>query len=254
MISSCSMSAVSLAVNASESGAIGPKESTMVAVQWSRTGAGCTAGIVHSPFRGRARLVMGAGSVDDEASSGGGDDSGALARRAAGGDRAAFAQLLALNYDRLHRMAWRWTGSRTEAEDIAQDVCVKLAQILATWRGEAAFETWLYRVAYRVMIDRARLRRREVLPGTDNVVALFDGPVLSDEREAATPETALLGAELWRAVRALPAQQRDAVLLVYAQDLSHAEAARVMGCSEKTVSWHLHEARKRLKGLLEAVG
>ena len=52
-------------------------------------------------------------------------------------------------------------------------------------------------------------------------------------------------------VRALPDQQRDAVLLVYAQDFSHGEAAALMGCSEKTVSWHLHEARKRLKNQLE---
>jgi RNA polymerase sigma-70 factor (ECF subfamily) len=59
--------------------------------------------------------------------------------------------------------------------------------------------------------------------------------------------------ELWRAVRSLPDQQRDAVLLVYAQDLSHGEAAALMGCSEKTVSWRLHEARKRLRILLEAV-
>jgi RNA polymerase sigma-70 factor (ECF subfamily) len=62
------------------------------------------------------------------------------------------------------------------------------------------------------------------------------------------------GIDLWTAVRSLPDQQRDAVLLVYGEDMSHAEAATVMGCSEKTVSWHVHEARKRLKILLEAVG
>ena len=53
---------------------------------------------------------------------------------------------------------------------------------------------------------------------------------------------------------ALPNQQRDAVLLVYGEDMTHAEAANVMGCSEKTVSWHIHEAKKRLRILLEAVG
>jgi RNA polymerase sigma-70 factor, ECF subfamily len=55
-------------------------------------------------------------------------------------------------------------------------------------------------------------------------------------------------------VRRLPPQQRDAVLLVYAEDLSHAEAATVMGCAERTVSWHLHAARKRLRARLQAVG
>jgi RNA polymerase sigma-70 factor, ECF subfamily len=52
-------------------------------------------------------------------------------------------------------------------------------------------------------------------------------------------------------VRALPDQQRGAVLLVYGEGLSHAQAASVMACSEKTVSWHLHEARKRLKTQLQ---
>ena len=69
-----------------------------------------------------------------------------------------------------------------------------------------------------------------------------------------TPEYDVIGAEIWQTVRALPAQQRDAVLLVYGEDMSHAEAAAVMGCSEKTVSWHLHEAKKRLKIQIEAVG
>ena len=59
-------------------------------------------------------------------------------------------------------------------------------------------------------------------------------------------------ADIWAAVRALPDQQCDAVLLVYAEDMSHAEAADVMGISEKTVSWHLHAARKTLKTRLQA--
>lgn len=171
-----------------------------------------------------------------------------LAGQAAGGDRLAFAALLDRHYERLFRIAWRWTGNPTEAEDIAQDVCVKLASAIRSYRADAAFGTWLHRVAYNVMIDRIRDRRHETLPGTDNVIALFD------RAETETPETALMGVELWAAVRALPPRQRDAVLLIYAQDLSHKEASEVMGCSEKTVSWHLHEAKKRLKGMLEAVG
>ena len=58
--------------------------------------------------------------------------------------------------------------------------------------------------------------------------------------------------ELWTAVRALPDKQRDAVLLVYGEGLSHAAAGDVMACAEATVSWHIHEAKKRLKALLSA--
>ena len=59
---------------------------------------------------------------------------------------------------------------------------------------------------------------------------------------------------LWRAVRGLPDKQRDAVLLVYGEGLTHAAAAEAMGCAEATVSWHVHEAKKRLKQTMRSAG
>ena len=59
---------------------------------------------------------------------------------------------------------------------------------------------------------------------------------------------------LWTAVRSLPDKQRDAVLLVYGEGLSHAAAADAMGCAEATVSWHVHEAKKRLKQTMRSAG
>jgi RNA polymerase sigma-70 factor, ECF subfamily len=170
----------------------------------------------------------------------------ALAGRAAAGDRASFAMLVGQCYDRIHRMAWRFTGSHQDAEDIAQDVCLKLGQAIKSWRGESSFETWLYRLTYTTAIDHIRAHKRFALAEADNVIALFDGQTFP------SPDAGADNDDLWTAVRALPNQQRDAVLLVYAEERSHAEAAVIMGCSEKTVSWHLHEARKRLKIKLEA--
>lgn len=170
----------------------------------------------------------------------------ALARRAAKGDRAAFAELLVAHYDRIYRMAWRWCGAREAAEDVAQDVAIKLATAIRSFSGEAAFATWVWRITYNTAVDHLRRGRRFSLVGTDHLLALVDGAAIE------TSEAAVLDDDLWTAVRALPPQQRDAVLLVYAQDMSHAEAAGVMGISEKTVSWHLHEARKTLKKLLQA--
>ena len=171
---------------------------------------------------------------------------GDLATRAAGGCAAAFAALVERHYDRIYRVAWRLVGRRAEAEDIAQDVCVKLASAIRGWRGEAEFTTWLHRITYNRALDELRSRQRVVALAPSNVLAMIEAPV---EDAIDTVEQR----ELWSAVRSLPGQQRDAVLLVYGEDLSHAEAARVMGCSEKTVSWHLHEARKRLKAMLEPV-
>jgi len=170
-----------------------------------------------------------------------------LARSAAAGDRRAFAALLDRHYDRIYRLAWRWCGARDRAEDIAQEVCVKLAQSIATFRGDAAFKSWLYRLAYTTAVDHIRVNQRLVTLEPSDMLSLVDGA------GGIAHEDTIEGQELWRAVRALPPQQRDAVLLVYAEDLSHAEAATILGCTEKTVSWHLHEARKRLKTLLEQV-
>jgi RNA polymerase sigma-70 factor (ECF subfamily) len=103
-------------------------------------------------------------------------------------------------------------------------------------------------VTYSVVIDEIRARER---------ARRFDRPdvvVLHQAHAAPSPEEEALDRELWGEVRGLPPQQRDAVLLVYAEDLSHAEAAAVMGCTERTVSWHLHAARKRLRARLQAVG
>jgi RNA polymerase sigma-70 factor, ECF subfamily len=171
-----------------------------------------------------------------------------LAQKAAAGCRTSFAVLAGRHYDRFYRLAWRWCGSRDKAEDIAQDVCVKLATAIKSFRGDAEFSTWSYRIAYTTAVDHMRSSQRLRLIEPSEMMKLADEPTLE------TAEDQVIGQDLWRSVRELPPQQRDAVLLIYGEDLSHAEAAKVMGCSEKTVSWHVHEAKKRLRVMIEAVG
>lgn len=171
------------------------------------------------------------------------DDAGSLVARARDGDREAFAALVAAHYDTIFRVAYKWSGSRADAEDVAQEVCVKLATALRSFDGRSAFGSWLYRITLNAVRDlqrsQGRHRRRS------DALAL-----VSPDQAAPEQEAAVAGTELWRAVRALPEKQRDAVLLVYADEMSHAEAAAVMGCKETTVSWYIHEARKGLRGLL----
>lgn len=152
------------------------------------------------------------------------------------------------HYDRIYSFAWRLLGRRADAEDVAQDVCVRLASAIRMWRGDGEFTTWIYRITYNRAVDTLRSRQRlQTLPPSQ-LVNLVEAAVDT------SPADQVEHKELWDAVRSLPAQQRDAVLLVYGEDLSHAAAARILECSEKTVSWHLHEARKRLKAMLETVG
>ena len=169
-----------------------------------------------------------------------------LVKLACAGDAPAFERLVSAHYDRIYRMAWRFAGSRDRAEDIAQDVVVKLASAIRGFRGEAAFSTWLFRLTYTTATDTLRRGQRLHLVEPAKMAEMIEQPGTE------TPETQVISAELWQAVRRLPPQQRDAVTLVYGEDMSHAEAAEVMGCTEKTVSWHLHEAKKKLRSTLEA--
>ncbi len=67
-----------------------------------------------------------------------------LIGRARDGDRDAFGRLVERHYDFIYRVAWRWAGNRADAEDIAQDVCVRLGRAIRSYRGGGAFTTWLY--------------------------------------------------------------------------------------------------------------
>jgi len=174
-----------------------------------------------------------------------------LALRAGSGCARAFSDLIERHYDHIHRLAWRFCGTREVAEDIAHDVCVKLARNIKSYRGEAAFSTWLYRIVFTTATDSLRSSQRVQPVEPSHVVSLVER---SQGSSPTTPEEAVLNSELWAAVRSLSPQQRDAVLLVYGEDFAHAEAAKVLGCTEKTVSWHLFEAKKRLKIVLEATG
>ncbi len=166
---------------------------------------------------------------------------------AKGGDRAAFGRLVERHYDFVYRVAWRWCGRRVDAEDIAQEVCAKLGRMIRDYRGGGAFTTWLYTITLNVARDLVRKTRRE----TAKVDAFEVHALIAGEE---TPEPDDNAERLWDAVRTLPDKQRDAVLLVYGEGLNHAAAADVMAISETTVSWHIHEAKKRLKVLMRAAG
>src|SRR3569623_1793485 len=87
------------------------------------------------------------------------DSDAELAASAAKGDRDAFAALLERHYARIHGLAWRLTGSRADADDVAQDVCCALAEKIGDFRGEAKFGTWLTGIVFNACRDLRRRRR-----------------------------------------------------------------------------------------------
>lgn len=163
-----------------------------------------------------------------------------LAARAARGDRAAFEALLRRHYDRMHRIAWRMTGSRHDAEDVVQEVCCALVERIAGFRGEARVSTWLFGIVVNACRDHHRRRTTLSRMKKGLTVLLRLGP---------TPDGRDLYRQAWLAgsLARLDPGLRETVVLVAGEGLTHAEAAHALGVAETTVSWRLHEARRRLK-------
>lgn len=162
-----------------------------------------------------------------------------LIRRAVDGDRGAFAVLIEQHYDKIYGIAWKFSGNKEDAEDITQDVVIKLARVLKGYRFDAAFTTWLYRVAVNASKDFLRSRNRK----TDREMPIKEEILpVNEERQ----DTKLEVKEILGAVDKLPEGQKEVIMLVCWEGLSHKEAADILGCAETTVSWRLYEARKRL--------
>jgi len=168
---------------------------------------------------------------------------GELVKLAAVGDRDAFAAVVDAQYDFIFRVAYKWLGDKSDAEDVTQNVVVKLAKSIRQFDGRSQFASWLYRITLNAVRDHQRVSGRQ----GRNVAALS---LVSPTAAPSNQEDDVTLIEVWAAVRQLPEKQRDAVLMIYGEDMSHAECAAIMDCKEKTVSWYVHEAKKTLKGLL----
>ena len=166
-----------------------------------------------------------------------------LARAAAAGDADAFGCLLERHYDAVFRLAFRLTGARAEAEDLTQDVCAALPAKLSGFRAEARFTTWLW----RVVVNAAHDRRRRVATRAKYAEGWGDWELA---RRASDDETVEAVDWLTQAMRALPEELRDTLALVL-DDVSHEEAAQILGVAPGTVSWRISEAKKRLRAQRE---
>jgi RNA polymerase sigma-70 factor, ECF subfamily len=165
-----------------------------------------------------------------------------LALAAATGDRAAFAALLERHYDRIFRLAFRLTGRRADAEDLAQDICANLPAKLAHWRQEARFTTWLYRVTVNAAHD---LRRRQAT----RIKAATGWGDWEIARQDELAEAADAQDWLSAAMARLSPELRDTVALTLGEEMTQGEAAAVLGLSEGTIAWRMSEVKRRLRDM-----
>ncbi len=172
-------------------------------------------------------------------------DDGELAREALGGDREAFRALVERHYGMIYRIAVRYLGSVADAEDVAQEVCLALATKLAQFTHRSRFSTWLASIVINSCRDC--LRRRK---SSERLVERYG--VLRSLEQADQGDAERRSAWLHDALQRFDPALRETVLLVIGEEMSHAEAAAALGCAESTVSWRMHQAKKRLRAQLEA--
>ncbi|KQR73685.1 RNA polymerase subunit sigma [Burkholderia sp. Leaf177] len=159
----------------------------------------------------------------------------------------AVREMVARKLPRLLALATRMLGDRDEASDVAQEVFIRIWKQASSWqRGNARFDTWLHRVALNLCYDRLRRRHEEPL-GDDMPEPADHAPLPEDQLD----DTAR-GERVAVALAALPARQREALVLQYYQELSNIEAAAVMGISVDALESLLARARRSLRGHLAA--
>jgi RNA polymerase sigma-70 factor (ECF subfamily) len=158
--------------------------------------------------------------------------------RAAAGDVRAFEELYRLHLPRVHGLVRRMTAGR-DADEITQDVFVRVWQKLGTFRGDSSFGTWLHRLAVNVVIERFRSdqsRRARLHDGED----VF-------EMLAAPAETRDLGMDFETALEKLPDGAREIFVLHDVEGHKHHEIATMLGISPGTSKAQLHRARMILR-------
>lgn len=164
-----------------------------------------------------------------------------LVQRAVSGDRDSFDMLFGRHYSMIFGLAYRMTGSRAEAEDAAQETCLKAARALNSFRGDAQFKTWVYGIALNVTRDikKKQVRDKKLCDEYTEVQQL-------------TSEKNSRSGEVLEALAQLSEKERAAIVLSVYEGLSHAETAKALGCAETTISWRIFRAKAKLKKYFES--
>jgi RNA polymerase sigma-70 factor (ECF subfamily) len=181
-----------------------------------------------------------------------------LAHRAVAGEQAAFAELVSRYERRVYSLARRLAPSAADAEDVLQETFVRVYRKLSTFRGEARFSTWLFRVATNCALMARRRRRREPTESLDAYLPAFERGGrhvrAADHGRAARAEELLdrrrLTGALRKALERLPDRYRTPLVLRDLEDLETREVARALGLSEAAVRQRVHRARLMMRGYL----
>jgi RNA polymerase sigma-70 factor (ECF subfamily) len=174
------------------------------------------------------------------------DSIDAIIQRCLAGDQIAWEQIVRQHWRKVFNIAYKFTGKHDEAEDLTQDVFLKIFKSLDTFDRRANFQTWLVSVSRNLCIDHYRSVRKE----RETIDRDVDAGELSPAAQTVSPVAALEHADrvelLKKALDQLPATLRSAVLLRDIQELSYQEIATKLGLPEGTVKSRINRGRTEL--------
>ena len=177
-----------------------------------------------------------------------------LLRRAQRGDPDAFEQLMTPLEKMVWRICWHYTGEREAASDCGQDTMVRIWKNLGNYRGDCAFETWVYRVAANCCIDFLRKKKRD---RSESIEPLKEQGFDPPDPKADTEEQAVREdehARLRECIARLPEEQQEALVMTQLEGVSYEAAAARLGVSEGTVKSRVNRAKVKLKEWLSEQG
>lgn len=173
-----------------------------------------------------------------------------LVRHASQGDAIAFETLMESHQHTIYALCLRMMGSRQDALDMAQEAMLRIYRSLGSFKAQANFSTWIYRITANVCIDELRKRKRTETVSIDVLAQSGFEP----DGESPSPEASTLSKEtreeLARAIMMLPLDQRTAIVLRDVQGLSYEEVAGAMGINLNTVKSRISRGRHRLRQIL----
>jgi RNA polymerase sigma-70 factor (ECF subfamily) len=188
-----------------------------------------------------------------------------LVERAREGDSDAFGVLVERHHRAALRAAVAALGAADDADDAVQEAWIAARDRLGSFRGEAAFRTWLLAIVWHKATDRRRGVRRWLsrlvsidAAGNEGAIGIAAAPMALVAHTGVSPERAALDAEaqrtIGRLVKALPARLRDPLLLVGSGEYGYDDVAAVLKTPVGTVKWRVSEARRQLRVKLTRLG
>lgn len=176
-----------------------------------------------------------------------------LIEKAKRGDIPAFEELISTHQNMIYNYCYRMSGNLHDAEDLTQEVFIKVYKSLETFKGKSKFSTWIYRIAYNTCIDRHRKNK----PIDDNMVFLdSEDEYINLKSKSDIPEDELLTKEsqdrIQRCINSLRPEYRSVIILRDIQNYTYVEIAEMLDIPLGTVKSHINRGRAALRKSLKS--